>query len=545
MTDFLMTLLHLTVTGSVMVLVILLLRFIFKKRLPKMLAVVLWAAAFAAFVVPINLPAPPFLAGAYSQINTVSVIKLPAPVKIQQPKKITAQPSKKAGDVKAQPNGKTENSTATNSPIFYIFAVYCGVSVLLIAALIIFYALTINRFRAGAPLIESEMLKSLREKVKVRRKIALAVSDSTSVPVTAGIVKPKVVFPKDFDFDNERLASHIYVHELIHVKHFDNAISLAALFIAALHWFNPLAFVAYKMLCRDMELACDTAAVKFFGFNERSNYAESLLSVASGKKRRAPMLAAAFGKSDIKERVTNVMNTSKITVKILSVCAISLLVTGITFSAMACKTPTPVKASVAASVMNKKVPQKDITSAKTKKLFTSFAYNYYCENLQGPDQFMTRDYNGKINAQNANSLLYYAIDQNQSGIDLQKYTAAGDSEAYNYVIPANIGDKVIKSCFDIGTVNHSLFKSYNAKTGKYVVNAEDLASSTDYFAATVVNSVKQAGSTVIVNASYYEVKGNNNDGTPVANLNKKFQTLKFTFSVSGGKYIIEKVETVR
>lgn len=135
---------------------------------------------------------------------------------------------------------------------------------------------------------------------------------------------PIVVIPPDFDRKNKTLSTHVYMHELAHIKSNDNALGLAALLISCLHWFNPFAWVAYKMLCLDIELACDAKVVKKLGCQKRKEYASSLLCVAQNK-RSGPMFLTSFLKNNIKERVINVMNVRKFNWKIFGACTLSVL----------------------------------------------------------------------------------------------------------------------------------------------------------------------------------------------------------------------------
>jgi beta-lactamase regulating signal transducer with metallopeptidase domain len=331
----------LTVSGSVMVLAVLLLRFIFKAKLPRAFIVFMWFLAFAAFVIPVSLPVPSFVNDIGSRLPTASVSKANgASQRVSQSaasqyieNDLTSAATLNSDKTKAHPAVRR----VTGLNLYLVAAITYGcVTVVLMALFTVLYIVTVKRFRSVQLIDDSDMFKGLREKAGLRRSVPLGLSGNTGVPVTAGVFHPKIILPADFDLRKEELTSHIYMHELIHIRRRDNAASLITLYIVCVHWFNPLAWLAYLLLCRDLELACDSAAVKLFGLQERAQYAQSLIAMAGKKKEIRPMFLTAFGKYDIKERVTNVMRTQGLTAKAIAVCALSLLLVGTLFCAVSC-----------------------------------------------------------------------------------------------------------------------------------------------------------------------------------------------------------------
>lgn len=149
------------------------------------------------------------------------------------------------------------------------------------------------------------ILKKMDTAVLLRENIYL--SEWISAPVVIGLVKPKIVVPFSVD---ETGMKHIIAHEKAHIRRGDHWWKLLAYGILTLHWFNPFAWIAYMLLGRDIELACDEAVVKIMDSNSRADYTQALVTCAVGKHARAvPLLG--FVTVGIRTRVKCIMNYRK------------------------------------------------------------------------------------------------------------------------------------------------------------------------------------------------------------------------------------------
>lgn len=128
-----------------------------------------------------------------------------------------------------------------------------------------------------------------------------------SEPVTIGLINQKILVPLEY-LEDPRL-NYIILHENVHVRRHDNIIRCFAIITACLHWFNPLVWSFLKAFTDDMEFTCDRRAVKSLSEPDRKGYASALLSVGTGSNYS---LFAAFGKSEIRARVLNVINYKRL-----------------------------------------------------------------------------------------------------------------------------------------------------------------------------------------------------------------------------------------
>lgn len=154
------------------------------------------------------------------------------------------------------------------------------------------------------------LYKNTRDAIKLKDNIFQ--SEKIVSPFVLGIIKPKIYIP--FNLDDETL-SHIISHEKSHIKSFDNVTKLFAFILLAVHWFNPLVWVCFKLFTKDIELACDERVVKNYTLEKRKLYAEALLRCAVNEGRGI-IHPLAFGEVSIKDRIKFVVSYKK-TLKIV------------------------------------------------------------------------------------------------------------------------------------------------------------------------------------------------------------------------------------
>lgn len=131
--------------------------------------------------------------------------------------------------------------------------------------------------------------------------------DEITMPFLLGIWSPKIYIPSGVEED---YLSYIIDHENAHLKRRDHWWKPLGFLILAIHWFNPLVWVAYVLLCRDIELACDEKVIHNYVKNEAIEYSKALLSCGT-HRRMFLVCPLAFGEVGVKERVKRVLNYKK------------------------------------------------------------------------------------------------------------------------------------------------------------------------------------------------------------------------------------------
>ena len=151
--------------------------------------------------------------------------------------------------------------------------------------------------------------------VKVKRKIGTAVllreniyqSENVVSPFVLGIIKPKIYLPFNM---NEKDMDHVVAHEMAHIRRKDHLWKPLGFILLTLHWFNPLMWLGYVLLCRDIELACDEKVIKELDHDARADYSQALLT-CSVNRRMIAACPLAFGEVGVKDRVKSVLNYKK------------------------------------------------------------------------------------------------------------------------------------------------------------------------------------------------------------------------------------------
>lgn len=148
--------------------------------------------------------------------------------------------------------------------------------------------------------------------LRLRRAVSAAVPKEDGVyecesipsPFILGIIRPKIFLPVGL---GEKDAKHVIAHETAHIKRKDHLWKPLGFLFLTVHWFNPLMWAAYILLCKDIELACDEKAISDFTTDARADYSEALIS-CSVSRRSVAACPVAFGEVGIKKRVKSVLN---------------------------------------------------------------------------------------------------------------------------------------------------------------------------------------------------------------------------------------------
>lgn len=163
-----------------------------------------------------------------------------------------------------------------------------------------------------------QLKKKLICSVKLRDNIYIA--DDIQMPFVLGLVRPKIYLPGGMQKENQL---YVLAHESTHIRRRDTFRKLAALLITAIHWFNPLAWVAWHFMEKDMEMACDEETLQRLGLEQKQAYATALLQLSAGR-RFALGVPLAFGEGNVKSRIQNIVKYKK-TLGVVSGLAVVLV----------------------------------------------------------------------------------------------------------------------------------------------------------------------------------------------------------------------------
>ena len=168
--------------------------------------------------------------------------------------------------------------------------------------------------------------------VRLRRQLATAIrldgnvyqAENIRSPFILGFLQPKIYIPYGLDADSLR---YVLAHERMHLRRLDHMVKPLSFLLLTVHWFNPLVWLAFFLMSRDMEMSCDEAVLAREG-NIRKSYSTTLLSFAANRRFPSPS-PLAFGETGVRERIRNVLRWKKpatwVTVIALLVCSIALI----------------------------------------------------------------------------------------------------------------------------------------------------------------------------------------------------------------------------
>lgn len=354
-------LLHNSIAVCVVILTVFAVR-LFLRRAPKKYSYILWAIVGIYLLCPIRLSSPISI---YSLLNNVSDTflehhSLPLNAKnFADKNKTYNEKNQKTKDSnkskfdnvsstnKNQKTKQNQNNTAGTENISQSLTVtttayiwLCGCIVLLVRNLFLIWRTKQTVLMA------------------IRRKDNIYESECISTPFVIGIVRPKIYIPFNL---SEQEREYILKHEQYHIRRKDQIIKICAYILCVIYWFQPLIWFAYFVMIRDMEMSCDEYVLKNSKSDIRAAYSTSLLKLAT-KTEDFNAGLPAFGESDIRKRVKNIMKFNAKKKWVSVVAAIAVVIVGVS-----CLTKAAVKTD--ANKSNKIIAEKKIGPDNNKMTY--------------------------------------------------------------------------------------------------------------------------------------------------------------------------------
>lgn len=312
MTTIFLKLLEMSLLASFIVLAVLLLRLILRK-VPKWIFVVMWGIVLIRLVCPFSIESPVGLMPNSESIQIDSgienTIKIP----------YLSLPNNENINNNQSANNSIVQDKASNDVEVYSHQIKW----INIASVI---------WISGASMLLIYMIVTY---VGIKRKVRTAValkdniyqSENVDSPFVLGIIKPKIYLPFKL---NEQDMENVIAHEKAHIKRKDYLWKPIGFVMLAVHWFNPLIWISYILLCRDIEAACDEKVIKDYTVEQKADYSQALLS-CSVKNKRISACPLAFGEGSVKKRVKSVLNYKKPAFWVIVVAIILCVVLAVCF----------------------------------------------------------------------------------------------------------------------------------------------------------------------------------------------------------------------
>ncbi len=420
-----MTLLQMSISAAVLIIIITVLRAVSIHKLPKKTFLFLWGLVFFRLLLPISIPS---VFSIYSWIPQGDMSYISEPSMSESPNylprvsdtsdmvgnKITANPSV---------HGFSVGSISLWTVLWLIGFSLC------ILYFITAYRRGMKKFKNALPL-ETAFIKEWKEKHPLKRTLSIQSSDQVSTPLSYGIFKPVILLPRTLDFQNTEALNYILTHEYVHIRHFDILTKMLMILALSIHWFNPMVWVMYLLLNRDIELICDETVIKLFGEKNKSSYAHILIDMEIQKAGLMP-LCNNFSKNATQERIGAIMKTRKTSFFMIVLATILFMGVTVGFATSAKKNDDPIQTSsnhtkYGESDKNLEKIQIDINSAavdfieseEKQNIFAEYDSAYYEVNIQNKKRIISVKINSKTGNNNAPPIKLYIPSKYSRYIDM-------------------------------------------------------------------------------------------------------------------------------
>ncbi|MBN2880325.1 MAG: M56 family metallopeptidase [Clostridia bacterium] len=346
MENILYTLLNVTLLSSAAILAVIVIKALFKNNIGAKAISILWALVLLRMLLPVSIESP---------IKLNQLIPASAPV-IEEPQTQNAHDNFLEGninednfDIFAEDNleertaqspaadmennnmpeidfGETASFSQRMKTLYNaldikiaLVTIWLTIGAVFIAACI--YNIVRFNFKLTSSVIVSKKLFETFSRAKkilaFGENVKIAESKEADMPITYGLLKPVIVIPEALVATiSDRKLTLIIMHELMHIRRGDIFKNYLWLLAKAVHWFNPLVWIAYKMYLRDMEIVCDKMVIKNTAADERVEYSQSLLESARFMKRAdrpmsPAMLSFSEDRSKLRRRIMNILHPVK------------------------------------------------------------------------------------------------------------------------------------------------------------------------------------------------------------------------------------------
>lgn len=312
MNTFFIRIVNVSITASILVLLVLIMR-LFLKKAPKWINVLLWSLVAFRLLCPIGIESPLSLIPKTDWIPTQVTENIPNNFDSMPPDNIVVDPSVYGDNV-------TITYPIANDPQIEIRK---GIST--------DYLLSCIWVSGMAVMVVYMLFSYVRIYCKIRNSKRFSenvyLCNEVETPFVFGLLRPRIYLPESMDSVN---MSYVISHEKAHIRRLDHLWKPLGFLLLTVHWFNPLMWIAYVLLCRDIEMACDERVVKEYNDIQRADYSEALL-LCSVNRSLITACPLAFGEVSVKTRIKSVLSYKKPTLWIVIIALLLCVATAVFF----------------------------------------------------------------------------------------------------------------------------------------------------------------------------------------------------------------------
>ena len=335
MNEFIKILLSLSVSGALLLLLILGLKPLYKNRFSKRWQYYIWIVIALRFLLPFT-PDNAIVGSLFEKIDTVAITnEIPTSPNIPVPAD--------TGNNNAEPiqTNREINAASMREPInkyVCLFFVWSALALILFVRKITVYQGFIQYIKAGNKEVSDikilNLLSDCEEKLNIKTRVELSCNSLIASPMLIGFFRPRIILPIGELEDRE--LSYIFAHELIHYKQRDMFYKWLIQIVVCVHWFNPFVYLLEKEVNKSCELSCDEKVISVLDDTARREYGDTLISFLKSNNLYKSSLASVTlteGAEQLKERLGAIMNfkSKTKTIRVLTVILTLFILSGAVF----------------------------------------------------------------------------------------------------------------------------------------------------------------------------------------------------------------------
>jgi len=288
MGDIFLKLLNMSITAGWLILAVLCVRLLFRK-MPKWMNCLLWGVVAARLLIPFSIESEYSLQPSAEPIQSHTMVEGDIVPYVPSIDSNFTVVENTVNPILADTFAYEEAESVAPLQVFTEVAGYIWLGGMIF--LLCFAVGSVVRLRL-----------SVRE--SIRYKESVFICDAVKSPFILGVIRPRIYLSSAL---SEEEMKHILAHENAHLRRKDHLWKPFGYLLLSVYWFNPLCWIAYILLCKDIELACDEKVIKDMAFDDKKEYSRVLLACAT-QRRLVSVCPLAFGEVGVKERVKSVLN---------------------------------------------------------------------------------------------------------------------------------------------------------------------------------------------------------------------------------------------
>ena len=331
MNEFIKILLSLSVSGALLLLLILGLKPLYKNKFSKRWQYYIWIVVALRFLLPFT-PDTTIIGSLFEKFDTTAITnEIPTNPNVPVPAD--------TGNNKAEPIQPNREITtaAMREPVdkyVCLFFIWSALALVLFVRKVTVYQGFIQYIKAGNKEVSDikilNLLSDCEEKLNIKTRVELSCNPLIASPMLIGFFRPRIILPVG-EWEDKEL-SYIFVHELIHYKQRDMFYKWLIQIVVCVHWFNPFVYLLEKEVNKSCELSCDEKVISVLDDTARREYGDTLISFLKSNNLYKSSLASVTlteGAEQLKERLGAIMKfreKSKVIIAITTIFTVAACV---------------------------------------------------------------------------------------------------------------------------------------------------------------------------------------------------------------------------